>query len=150
MEVGGYSQWFHPFSSLFFHSIPAGKQVWGHSKWWDHFGGHCITFLPCSPGGMREDYWCLPKGQKPKNLHIYTSTVGNLKMFLIETNPLWGMSYLDLNVQELGESFTCVLSANPQYREREVNPGLRSGKKIRNYRYWKPREIQLNHGKLLT
>lgn len=56
-------------------------------------------------------------------------------MFLIETNPLWGMSYLDLNVQELGESFTCVLSANPQYREREVNPGLRSGKKIRNYRY---------------
>lgn len=55
-------------------------------------------------------------------------------MLLIETNPFWGISYLDLNVQwdhKNWESHLLVSCLqNSQHREREVNPGLRSGRKI--------------------
>lgn len=84
------------FSFLFFHSIPAGKQIWSHSKWWRPL--HCLSPLL----SWWRDRGLLIFSKRPetkKTLQSYASTVGNVKILLIETNPLWGISYLDLNVR---------------------------------------------------
>lgn len=131
MKVGGYSQEFHPFPFLFFHSVPAGKQIWSHLKGWDQFGGHCVTFLPCSQWGRNIDILQRARDQeKHTDLHCNCRELKNVTD--------WNQSFVgeqlfefacSVGSQELGESFTCVLPANPQHRERELNLGLRSGKK---------------------
>lgn len=99
-ESGGYSQWFH------FVLFPIFPQ---HSSWetdlepFKMMGSfwrplHCLSPLL----SWWRDRGLLIFSKRPetkKTLQSYASTVGNVKILLIETNPLWGISYLDLNVR---------------------------------------------------
>lgn len=60
------------------------------------------TALPFSLALLVEGQRIIIFSKRPetkKTLQSYASTVGNVKILLIETNPLWGISYLDLNVR---------------------------------------------------